>query len=168
MEALRVDQQAMSRNLGASKEQIIAEPLYILLALYGCPNAYERVRKLTREARERGKRMIDLARQDAEILRYISEMRPEQQRVLDDPAKYTGQSSSRTLAVCAHWRREVEQLRAYLAQEKAAISDLKAGYPHRMHERLRKMEQGEPVPIDFCPAEDRRHVIKELIETRNK
>jgi len=35
LKTLRVDEQAMSRKLGASREQTIAEPLYILLALYG-------------------------------------------------------------------------------------------------------------------------------------
>jgi adenylosuccinate lyase len=168
MKILRVDQQAMARNLDANKEQIIAEPLYVLLALQGCPDAYERVRMLAREARERGRPIMELARQDPEIGGHLSAMRPEHRQVLDDPAKYTGQSSSRTLAVCEHWRREAEQLRAYLAQEKAALSKPISAHLCRIHDRLRKMEQGEPVPGDFCPAEDRRQAIKELIEASEK
>jgi adenylosuccinate lyase len=166
MSGLRVDEQAMRRNLNASKEQIIAEPLYILLALQGCPNAYERVRKLAREAREQGKSIMQMARQDPELRGYISKMRPEQQQVLDDPAKYTGQSSLRTVAVCEHWRREAENFRAYLAQEKAALSSVEVGRLRRLYDRLRKIEQGEAAPRDFCPAEDRRQVIEEWMEIR--
>ena len=160
MRSVRVNQQAMVRNLGANKEQIVAEPLYILLALQGCPNAYERVRKLAREARERGKAIMELVRQDPELRGYISKMRPEQQQVLEDPAKYTGQSSSRALAVCEHWRRETEQLRAYLAQEKAALSSLKPDRFERHYNKLRNVEQGEPLPRAFCPAEDRRLFVE--------
>jgi len=166
MGGLRINQHAMNRNLSANKEQIIAEPLYVLLALQGCPNAYERVRKLAREAREQGKSIMALARQDAALRGYVSKMRPEQQQLLDDPAKYTGQSQLRTVAVCEHWRQEAEKLRAYLAEEKAALSSLKIGRLRRIYDRLNQIEQGGSVPRDFCPAEDRRQVIEELMEIR--
>src|SRR2546428_6168400 len=146
MGGLRVDEQAMSRNLGSSKEQIIAEPLYVLLALQGCPNAYERVRKLAGEAREQHKSIMELARQDQELRTYISKMRHEQQQVLDDPAKYTGQSSQRTLAVCEHWKHEGASLRTYLAQEKAALSGIRPQHFSHLYDRLRSIEQGESLP----------------------
>ncbi len=164
MKLLRVDRQAMTRNLGASGEQIIAEPLYVLLALQGCPNAYERVRKLAREARQRGKPIIELARQDAEIDGYLAKMRPEQRCVLDDPARYTGQSSPRTHAVCKYWRLQADRLRADLVGEKAALSAIKPAHLRRINERLQQIEQGESNAADFCPAEDRREVIRQLVE----
>ena len=167
MSGLRVDEHAMSRNLNESKEQIIAEPFYILLARQGCPNAYERVRKLARQAREQGESIIELAQQQPELREYISKMRPEQQQVLSDPAKYTGQSSSRTVAVCEHWRREAENLSADLAREKTALNSSKSARFERLYEQLRKVEQGEPVPKAFCPAEDRRQIIEEWIESRD-
>jgi adenylosuccinate lyase len=163
MGSLRVNRQAMSRNLDANKEQIIAEPLYILLALQGCPNAYEQVRKLAREAREQDKAIMELARQDPELRGYISRMRSEQRQVLDNPAKYTGQSSLRTIAVCAHWRREAEKLGVYLTQEKAALSEVKSEQFKRLYDQLRNIEQGEPLPQAFCPAEDRRQIIDRWI-----
>jgi adenylosuccinate lyase len=166
MGGLHVNQHAMNRNLNANKEQIIAEPLYVLLALQGCPNAYERVRKLAREARQQGKSIMALARQDWALRGYVSKMRPEQQQLLDDPAKYTGQSQQRTVAVCEHWRQEAEKLRAYLAEEKTALSSLKIGRLRRIYDRLNRIEQGEPVPRDICPAEDRHKVIEELMEIR--
>jgi adenylosuccinate lyase len=164
MSGLRINQQAMRRNLNANKEQIIAEPFYVLLALQGCPDAYERVRKLAREAREQGKSIMELARQDPQLRGYISKMRLEQQQILDNPAKYTGQSSQRTVAVCEHWQREAETLRAYLAQEKAALSHVKPEHFERLYHQVRNVEQGEPLPKAFCPAEDRRRIIEEWME----
>jgi adenylosuccinate lyase len=155
MRSLRVNQDAMARNLNANKEQIIAEPLYVLLALQGCPNAYERVRRLAREARDQGRAIMDLARKDRELQGYVGKLRPEQQQVLDDPVKYTGQSSARALAVCEQWRRRAEQLRANLDEEKLALSDLRSARFGRLYAELRKFEEGEPVPREFCPAEDR-------------
>jgi len=136
------------------------------LALQGCPNAYEQVRKLAREAREQGKSIMELARQDTTLRGYISKMRPEQQQVLDNPAKYTGQSSLRTVAVCEHWQREAEKLRAYLAQEKAVLSNAESVRFARFYDQLRNIENGEPLPQAFCPAEDRRRVIEDWMETR--
>jgi adenylosuccinate lyase len=160
MKNLRVDREAMSRNLNSNREQIIAEPLYVLLALQGCPDAYELVRKLAGEAREQGQSIMELARRDPQLQRYLSQMRPEQQQVLGDPTKYTGQSSLRTVAVCEHWEREAEKLRAYLAHERAALSNPKPDRFRRLYDQLRKLEQGEPLPKAFCPAEDRQRVIE--------
>ena len=166
MSGLRVNQPAMSRNLEVDKEQIIAEPLYIILALQGCPNAYERVRKLAREAREREQSIMELARQDPELRGYISRMPAEQRQVLADPTKYTGHSSRRTVAVCKHWRREAENLRTYLAEEKAALSNLTTGRFKHLYDELHKVENGDASPDAFCPAEDRQRVVERWIRTR--
>ena len=165
LNGLRVNQQAMRRNLDANKEQIVAEPLYILLALHGCPNAYERVRKLAREAREQSKSIMELARQDPKLRAFISKMRPEQQQVLDSPSKYTGQSSVRAAAVCGHWRREAENLRAYLAREKAVLSSAEQDRFESLYDQLRSVEKGEPLPKAFCPAEDRRRLVEHWMQT---
>ena len=164
MRSLRVDEQAMNRNLIANQEQIIAEPLYVLLALRGCPNAYERVRKLAREAREQGKGIMELAHQDAEIREYVSGMRPEQQQVLADPTKYRGESSSRTLPVCTHWRRQAEQLRLDLTREKVVLSNVKPVHMRSIYARLQKTDRGEAVAGDSYPAIDRQLLIKQLME----
>ncbi|MBV8774690.1 MAG: adenylosuccinate lyase [Deltaproteobacteria bacterium] len=164
MKALRVDQQAMKRNLAANQEQIIAEPLYVLLALQACPNAYERVRRLAREARERGKGIMELAQQDVEVRGYLSKLRPEQREVLADPAKYTGQSSSRAVAVCKQWRHEAEQLRLSLAQETTVLSNVKPADMRSIYDRLQKTEPEQPV----LTANGRQHLINQLMEDARK
>jgi adenylosuccinate lyase len=168
MKLLRVDPEAMRRNLEFSREQIIAEPLYILLALSGCPNAYERVRRLAREARERGQGIMDLAHQDPELQQYISQMRPEQREVLDNPVKYTGQSYSRTMTVCGYWRQQAGQLRAYLAQEKAVLSKIDPASLRTIYQSLEKIEQNEAPRSDLCTAEDRERFIADLMASQGK
>jgi len=164
MSALRVDEQAMRRNLVASREDIIAEPLYVFLALQGCPNAYDRVRKLARLAREQHTSIMELARWDHEVRVHLSKMQPEQLQILSDATKYTGQSSQRAMAVCEHWKREATNLRTYLAEEKLALDNIKSERFARLHDRIRSIEQGEPPPNDFCPAEDRRQVMEAWIK----
>jgi len=163
MGALRVNEDAMRRNLEASKEHIIAEPLYVLLALQGYPSAYERVRSLAREARERDEPLIELARRDPEIGPRIQKLRPEQLRILEDPINYRGQAYERTMAVCARWEREGIQLRKYLQQEKKVLETIKVGRFSKLYDRIRELEKGKPIPEDFCPAEDRRQVIETWI-----
>jgi adenylosuccinate lyase len=163
MQGLRVNHEAMRDNLSSNKEQIIAEPLYILLALQGCPNAYERVRKLAREARERNKAIMELARDNPDLRGYLVKLLPEQQVVLEDPAKYIGQSSSRTRAVCQHWRREAEQLRTYLRRERAVLSSIKPDIFRRLHDQILGMEREEPAPSDFCAAEERPDFVARLL-----
>jgi len=50
MDRIAVDKEKLSRNFSMSRRKIVAEPLYLLLAYYGHPDAHEFVRKLTVEA----------------------------------------------------------------------------------------------------------------------
>jgi adenylosuccinate lyase len=47
---LYVDEEAMLHNLKSSSDKIVAEPLYILLALQGLPDAHEEIRRLALKA----------------------------------------------------------------------------------------------------------------------
>lgn len=170
MSALRVNKEAMRKNLETSKEYIIAEPLYILLALQGYSEAYERVRSLAREAREGDKRIVDLARADAEIGPRLRTLKPEHVEILEDPGKYTGQAYERTVAVCDKRESEVNELREYLKNEKEVLSSIKTERFSTIYEQLRALEAGDIAPKGFCPAEDRKKFIEVWIEEakRNK
>ena len=161
--ALKVDQDAMRRNLQASQDHIIAEPLYVLLALIGHPTAYEDVRRLAREAREKGKPIIELAKADPNLRQRLQKVRPEQMKILEDPSRYTGQSYGRTIAVCARREKDGRKLREYLAKEKDALRSIKAGRFSRLHDQIVAVEKGQPVPEDFCPAENRKELIEAWI-----
>ena len=147
-----------------SKEHIIAEPLYIMLVLMGYARAYERVRMLAREARERGDRLIALARQDPEIGPVIRNLKPEHAGILEDPFRYTGQSYDRAIAVCDCWETEGNSLREYLQEEKEALRNIKGEYIQTLHKQILELEGGKPAPKGFCPAEDRKGFIEALIK----
>lgn len=162
--ALRVNREAMRKNLDVSKEHIVAEPLYILLALQGYPKAYEQVRVLAREAREGSKRIIDLAREDADIGPRIKELKPEHNEILEDPSKYVGQACERTVAVCDRREDEINELREYLKEEKEVLSSFKTERFQEIYEQLRALEEGQVAQKGFCPAEDRKKFINAWIE----
>lgn len=164
MKALVVNDEAMRNNLEGSKEHIVAEPLYILLALHNVPDAYERVRALSRQAREQGAGIIDLARADADIGPQLSKMKPEHLEILEDPSKYTGQAYERTIAVC-DWREdEAIELQEYLKEEREVLKTIKTERFQMLYKRLGALEAGEPAPRGFCPAENRKEFINAWIE----
>lgn len=100
---LRVDAEAMRRNFAASARMIVAEPLYILLASKGHPDAHEAVRVLTLEAEKTGRPVVELAKSKAELEPYLAQLTTEQWKVLEDPAAYTGQAARKTELICNHW-----------------------------------------------------------------
>src|SRR2546428_787677 len=66
LDGMRVDRDRLKANLALSRSTIAAEPLYVLLAKYGHPDAHAAVRRLTIEA-ERGSRpLLAVAMRDDE------------------------------------------------------------------------------------------------------
>src|SRR5205823_6449202 len=57
---LEIDAARMMHNLEMSKDAIIAEPLYIILGLHGCPDPYDWSKKLVNAASSGGKKMTEL------------------------------------------------------------------------------------------------------------
>jgi len=100
---LRVDQEQLRRNLEISKEMVIAEPLYLLLANAGHPNAHEAVRRLTLLSQETGRTLRELLPEQQELQPYLERFTPEQRRVLEQPETYTGLAARKTVAICAEW-----------------------------------------------------------------
>jgi adenylosuccinate lyase len=102
---LRVDTDSMSRNFEAAKDKVIAEPLYILLAYYGHPDAHEYVRRLTDISYKTGKPLNDVALRDEALKPYLSRFTENQRAILKDPSNYTGIAAEKTEKVVSHWRR---------------------------------------------------------------
>lgn len=160
MQGLTVNEASMRRNLQASQDQIIAEPLYVLLALAGYDGAYERVRRLARDSREQGARLLDLAQKDEELAPHLRQLPVEQQQMLEDPSHYTGQARSRTLCVCVRREADVRRLRQSLQHEPQALLAMQSERLARLREQIQSMEDGRSSPAaDFCPAEDRARLI---------
>jgi adenylosuccinate lyase len=111
LEAVEPDVARMREILEGGKDPITAEPLYVLLALHGHPDAHEKARVLARDARIQKRPLSQLLREDATIASYLAKMSPEQLGILDDPARYLGAAEQRTRAICEEWEAKVKQMK---------------------------------------------------------
>lgn len=94
VERLVVDQDSLQANFEKSKSQIMAEPMYIMLARQGHPDAHEAVRSCFHE----GKSLNDLPLTD------------EEKEILQSPEKYIGQAIVKTEQVCDYWQEKIENI----------------------------------------------------------
>ena len=108
LEGMRVDREKMRANLLLSKGQIVAEPLYVLLAKYGLPQAHETVRRLTLEAERAQQSVLQVALHDEELRATIAKLAPEERRALEQPETYRGLSAEVARDVAALWRRKLK------------------------------------------------------------
>jgi len=108
MSKLVVDKSNMKKNFDANKGMIAAEPLYIILAALGHPDAHEYVREKTLEAQAAGKKLFDLVKEDAKAQAYLNRFTKKQIDIINNIEKYTGIASKKTQAVCEFWRKELK------------------------------------------------------------
>ena len=108
MSALVVDKERLEANLSISKEMVIAEPSYLLLASLGHPEAHEYVRKKTLESQKKKRKLSELIFEDKEISRYVDKLTDEQKKILADPERYIGKSVEKCVAVCSYWKKELD------------------------------------------------------------
>jgi adenylosuccinate lyase len=108
MRSLAVDRRRMAENLSRAGDMIFAEPLYILAALAGDPDAHERIRVATLEAEQTGGRLIEVLKKDARLWDVLSRQLA-LTRGLDavaffsDPANYRGVAAARARAIADAW-----------------------------------------------------------------
>lgn len=108
MSRLVVDKNNLKKNFDQNKQMIAAEPLYILLAANGHPDAHECVRVLTLESQKTKKPLEQLAFKSKELKPFIAKFTKKQVEILKNPSKYTGISSKKVDEVCRHWRKELK------------------------------------------------------------
>lgn len=102
-----VDKESLQANLKSEKAMITAEPLYILLAREGHPDAHEVVRRLTLQAEEKEKSLLDLAQNDEELKSYLSKLKTEEIELLKNPQLYIGQAVNRTEDIVEKWNKKL-------------------------------------------------------------
>ncbi len=103
MTKLCVNHASLKRNLASQGSLVLSEPLQLLLASLGHPDAHEKVRQLTREAEHTGCPFEEIVAGDAELAPYLKRMTSEQREILRDPAKYTGIAREKTLKIVERW-----------------------------------------------------------------
>ncbi|MFW5873147.1 MAG: lyase family protein [Bacillota bacterium] len=103
MSRLVVDHDNLKRNLDSHKDMIVAEPLYIMLAREGHPDAHEAVRKLTLKSEETGKKLLELAKKDEKFSSYFARLNLKEKKILENPANYTGVAVDQTEKIVNNW-----------------------------------------------------------------
>ena len=107
---VRVDRDRMKANLLAARNEIVAEPLYVLLAKHGSDDAHEIVRRLTLESERSGRPLLDVALASAELRTLVASLTPEERATLDRPEEYRGLAATVARDTAGEWR---ERLRRY-------------------------------------------------------
>jgi adenylosuccinate lyase len=102
---LAIDARNMTRNFELSEEAMAAEPLYILLAATGHPDAHEKVRKVVQASIESGKSFRETLRTDPELRKYYSLLPKKKLIYVQNPKLYTGIAAQKTLEVARKWER---------------------------------------------------------------
>ncbi len=100
-----IDRQKMEENFALHSQMIIAEPLYIILASQGHPDAHEAVRKLTLEAEKSGKTPRELFYLKDEFSLYRKKMDDYQKMILENPKKYLGAAKERSQVIINKWNK---------------------------------------------------------------
>ena len=106
MKKLTVDCANLERNLAMQKGLVVAEPLYIILAALGHPDAHEKVRMLTLEAQRQKRPLEEIFIGDAEMKSYLEKMTPYQRQILSNPSLYTGIAAKKAKAVAQRWKQK--------------------------------------------------------------
>ncbi len=103
---LVVDRPNMQRNFDLSKAMIVAEPLYILLAAYGHPDAHEYVREMTLQSQLAKKPLLELVKKDKSIQEYLKRFSRKQMEIVSNAENYTGIAAKKTELICGQWKKE--------------------------------------------------------------
>ncbi len=106
MKKLTVNRANLERNLAIQKGLVVAEPLYIILAAQGHPDAHEKVRTLTLTAQEHDISLQAVIDNDSEMRTYVRMMTPRQRRILSNSSLYTGIAAKKAKAIAEKWKQK--------------------------------------------------------------
>lgn len=107
MKKLTVDRANLERNLAMQKGLVVAEPLYIILAALGHPDAHEKVRMLTLQAQREARPLEEIVVGDAGMQTYLERMMPYQRQILSNPSLYTGIAAKKAKVVAERWKQKL-------------------------------------------------------------
>ncbi len=116
---IRVETGRLNKNLAYSGDYVLAEPLYILLALGGHPDAHEAVRKCTLAGEKEGKRLIDILKGETELWRLLEKTMKD--RINADPDYFFSHPESYSGKAREISRRIVTKYSAYIDNLKKEI-----------------------------------------------
>lgn len=107
---LRVDEMMIRNNLALSADKIVSEPLYILLAAAGHPDAHETVRRLAQESIEKKKSFRELIKTDQELSKYYDKIPKASWELIEDPVRYRGIADEKAKKIATLWKSRVSEI----------------------------------------------------------
>ena len=108
MKNLVVDRNNLKKNIEMNKGLIVAEPLYILLAAHGHPDAHEAVRLLTLKAQSSKKTLQETMKTESSLKQYFKKFNKSQIEVISNPEKYIGIAANKAASICNFWKKELK------------------------------------------------------------
>ncbi|MBP96889.1 adenylosuccinate lyase [Candidatus Poribacteria bacterium] len=107
---LDVKSDQMLQNLQLSAGNTIAEPIYLLLAYYGFPDAYDHTRKLVSQVHDQGAKLTDLLWSDSNLRPFLNQLTETQRQTLQDSTRYIGASVELTHKTCDEWEKKISKV----------------------------------------------------------
>lgn len=108
VEKMWINREKMQTNFGTTSESVIAEPLYILLAGYGHPDAHEVVRQKTLEAQAKDQTVYQLILKDEDLAEYWQRFSPDEKELIRRPERYLGKAIEKTELIINRWRERLD------------------------------------------------------------
>jgi len=106
---LQVDKANILKNFQMSQDQIIAEPLYIMLSSLGYPDSHEYVRRKTLASLKSNKSLSQMIGEDEKIRPYLEKFSPLQKEIILNPAKYIGIAKQKVEKITQFWKECLEK-----------------------------------------------------------
>jgi adenylosuccinate lyase len=119
---LRVDREALRRNLDKTGDFLLAEAAYVLLAQEGVEDAHETLRLCTLESEKSGRRLKEVLEEDPRLWEKIEHrlsltLGVSAEDFFSDPASYRGKTVERTRGIAADYRKRIDELQALCREE---------------------------------------------------
>jgi adenylosuccinate lyase len=110
---MAIDARSMKANLDMSLDKAMAEPLYVLLAVAGHPDAHESVRKIVQRAITEKLNFLDAVRSDNDLKLYLSKLSNKKLRMLQSPESYVGVAPDKGKRIARYWKKKLSGLSRY-------------------------------------------------------
>jgi adenylosuccinate lyase len=107
---LWVDETMLNRNLEISLDSVSAEPIYVLLALAGHPDAHESVRRIVQKSIDAEKGFREIIKSDPELARYSSKIPRTKWKVIENPRLYIGIAPKKARSVAMSWKKAISKI----------------------------------------------------------
>ncbi len=135
---LEPNRENLKKNLDASKPLIVAEPIYIALALAGHPAPYEKAKELAGRVRTKGENPVAIVKK--ELPEYWNKISDVAKKILDDPASYTGVAPARAVEISAAVSKRLSQLKAELKKPAVPFDKLRVSEKKDFSEQVEELK----------------------------